>query len=408
LATSDFKHAPAADEPTSLQQKISLIAGRLADARRLAEQAQVREAVTRNSLTLALVEALSARAEGEARLRRLAFDAYRQAALRRESRPRRRSGLVDRLLGGLRAPGQALLIARSGLWRPSGPGPARKLHDLRHMAAYARRGPNPAVAPSALLDQAWYLSTLGEAPSRLSPLAHYLLSGWERGRAPHPLFDPAYYAARNAGALAGWRASPLEHFVRLGAPRGFDPHPLFSLAWYVAQRPELAQSGANPLAHYLEEGWGQGLSPHPLFDPHWYLSQAPRSAASGPPLVHYLAEGWRQGLSPHPLFDPAWYLTHYPDVARTGDEPLSHFAAAGGREGRDPGPWFDTAHYAAARGDALGADANPLVDYLLGGAWRVSEARPGFATAAYLAARPEAAGSGLTPLDHWARLAGRG
>lgn len=393
-----------ADEPLSLQQKIGVMAERLAEARRSAAQAEVREAVTRNSMTLALLQALSAQADSQAHLRRRLFEAYRQAASRGESRPRVRHRLIEGVLGRLGSAGHALLIARSGLWRRSGPSLGEKLHEFRHMAAYARRGANPAVAPHALVDQAWYLAAPEHEASRLSPLAHYLLSGWKQARFPNPLFDPNYYTGRHAEALAGWRSSPLEHFVRVGAGRGLDPHPLFDIAWYVGQCPELAQSGANPLAHYLQQGWAQGLSPHPLFHPAWYLSQQPALGALSP-LAHYVAEGWRQGLSPHPLFDGPWYLSHNRDVAGSGAEPLSHYVVAGGLEGRDPSPWFDAAYYVAVRGEALAAGANPLIDYLLGGAWQVGAARPGFPTAAYVASRPEAAASGVTPLEHWAGLA---
>jgi hypothetical protein len=400
LAKDDTPRPAAA--PDDLVGKVAKLAGRL----RLAEQAQVREALTRGGLTLALMEVLSARAEAEAQRRSLALAAYRRAAEQQVLAPSRRSPRVDRALVRLRPAGQALVIARSGLWRRSGPGLGRRLHDLRRLAAYVRRGPDPDAAPAAPLDQAWYLAHPGQSAG-LSPLAHYLAAGWTQGRAPHPLFDPQFYATRHAASLAGWRASPLEHFLRCGAARAQDPHPLFSIGWYVSRSPEVAVSGANPLTHYLDEGWRQGLSPHPLFDPEWYVRQDPQ-AAVGPPLVHYLTLGWRRGLSPHPLFDPAWYLERNPDVAAGGVEPLAHFAVNGGAEGRSPSPWFDTAHYVAARGEQLPAGANPLVDYLTGGAWRISEPRPGFATAAYLAARPEVAASGLTPLEHWARLADRG
>jgi hypothetical protein len=376
--------------------KVAAVGRKLTALRAVGQQAQVREALTRAELTVALTEALAGRAELDARLRSDAALRLRHAWPRSDRRHNRVSKRLDRALARLGAFGQALVVARSGTWTGTG----RILFDLRHMAAYARRRANPNVAPFALVDQRWYLATYPDvAAGKTAPLVHYLISGAADGRSPHPLFDAPWYARRNAAELAATGLTPLEHFVRHGASDGHGPHPLFDVVHYAAQAGDL-QPPENPLQHYLRAGWGRGLSPHPLFDPHWYVAQAPQAAAE-PPLIHYLREGWRAGLTPHPLFDPAWYLDQHPDVAATGDEPLSHFVAAGGTEGRNPSPWFDSAHYAAVRG--LPPGVNPLVDYLTGGAWAVSEARPGFPTAAYLAAEPQLVRAGLTPLEHWAR-----
>lgn len=367
-------------------------------AHRLAAEAQAREAVVRTELTVALTAALTARTALEAQVRRHAFDAFvaRAAARVQPLRPRARG--LDRWLLRARSPGHALILARSGVWRGTG----RRLFDLRHMAAYARRGPNPDIQPPALFDQAWRLRESPDlASARLAPLVHYLVAGAAEGRAPHPLFDEAWYRAVHA-VPAG--VSGLEHYERSGAARGLSPHPLFDVAHYLAQQPALAD-GEDPLSHYLREGGAQGLSPHPLFDPQWYLAQAPE-AAGGPALSHYLTVGSAAGLKPHPLFDPAWYRDRHPEVAEAGVEALTHFVTHGAAQGWSPGPWFDTAHYAARRGAALAPGANALVDYLQGGAWAVAEPRPGFPNAAYLAARPDLARAGLTPLEYWAREQG--
>lgn len=384
-----------------LVERARAAAGRLVAAKSVAHQAQVREALTRTELTMALHEALTGRAESERRFRSQAFETYlaRQGGGRRLRRRGAASRFLDRLLTRLASPGRALVIARSGVWRGTG----RRLFDLRHMAAYARRRANGSVAPPAPFDQVWYLETYPEVASAgASPLVDYLVGGAELGRRPHPLFDADWYRRENFAELTATGLTPLEHFVRRGAALGRNPHPLFDIAHYVAQSPNL-DPGEDPLSHYVREGWSLGLSPHPLFDPDWYLDRAPREARQVPPLTHYLASGWRTGLSPHPLFDPAWYLQTYPDVALAELEPLTHFLLSGAADGRSPGPWFDLPHYVALRGEALPPKANPLIDYLQGGAWAVAEARPGFPTAAYLAATPELAREGLTPLEHWAR-----
>lgn len=376
----------------------------LADLAAALKRTEVREAVRRTELTAALGQGLIERARLIARLRDQAFALYLKAAVgrRRPRRGPRAPRALNRLLARLGPLGQALTIAQSGLWELT----ANRLFDLRLMAAYARRGADPTVSPSALFDQAWYLQTHPDvATAGFSPLVHYILSGGSEGRAPHPLFDPAFYARGNAAALAATRLAPLEHFLRFGAAEGRDPHPLFSIRHYLGQCPEAAETGENPLDHYLEKGWAFDFSPHPLFRPRWYRARLSKSEAATPPLVHYLRVGWTRGLKPHPLFDPSWYWAENPDVAAGGLEPLTHYVLTGAAEGRNPSPWFDTAHYRLVRG-GLAEGVNPLVDYLEEGAWSVGEPRPGFSASAYLAARSGMTLEGLTPLEHWAINAG--
>jgi hypothetical protein len=369
-------------------------------ARTVAQQSQVREAITRSELTLALNEALIGRAEAQAHWRAESLRRYLAERQPAPLPPRGRyAERIERMLRGLGSAGQALLIERSGLWRGTG----RRLHDLRHMAAYARRGANSSLQPPTLFDHAGYIDLYADVrDAGASPLAHYLTAGAAEDRTPHPLFDVAYYRRENAEELAATRLSPFGHYVLSGAARARNPHPLFDIAHYAGQATDMGPD-ENPLSHYLAEGWRRGYSPHPLFDPAWYRRNAPRSARETPLLLHYLTTGSAKGVSPHPLFDPAWYLAENPDVAQAGLEPLVHFVTQGGKEGRSPSPWFDLPWYVAARGEALPASANPLIDYLQGGAWAVVEARPGFPTAAYLASSPELVRQGLTPLEHWAR-----
>jgi hypothetical protein len=388
-----------AAKAAAVAQKVAGLRADLSLAHGLTHEAQVREALTRTELTLALNEALKGRAEAQASARRLAAQRWLERA---SPRPVRRRGKlqrgVDKLLLRAGRTGWARLIADAGVWRGD---------DLTEMALYVRRRADPTAAPAALFDQAWHLETYPEAAaSGLPPLVHYLTRGAALGHSPHPLLHADYYTAHNAYALAATQVSPLEHFVREGAALGRNPHPLFDVLHYAAQGPELARD-EDPASHYVRIGWRDGLSPHPLFDGAWYRRQMPRQAAEMAPLVHYLTTGWRQGLSPHPLFDPRWYTEQNPDVAELGTEPMSHFLIGGAAEGRSPSPWFDLPHYLAARGAGLDPAANPLVDYLQGGAWAVAEARPGFPTAAYLAATPELVRQGMTPLEHWARKAAK-
>lgn len=381
----------ATEPPVSILDKARAVTARVdglkhafAGAHRVAHQAEVREALTRTELTVALHQSLCDRAELQARLRR---EAVRTHSLTFPLRPRRHnrlSQLLDRVMARAGTLGHSVVIARSG---------------MSH--AGHRRSGVPAI-----FDPNWYLAANPDiARGGIPPLVHYLIAGGREGRSAGLLFDDHHYRSRYAEDLAATSLTPLEHYLRLGAAGGESPHPLFDTPHYLAQAPLLAP-GEDPISHYIREGGAQGLSPHPMFDPEWYLAQA-SDAAGQPALVHYLNSGWRKGHSPHPLFDTAWYLERWPDVAETGLPPLLHFISLGGFEGRSPSPWFDLAQYVEQRGVALPPGINPVVDYLQGGAWSINEARVGFPTAAYIAARPDLVRAGITPLEHWARRAGR-
>ena len=397
MAADNLAQQAQGETAPALIDKLEVLARRYTAARGDFQRSEVDEALNRTRLGLALADAMLARAQVEREARDIALAGYRAAAAK-FARPRRRDRAargLDRVLDMARSSGRALIIARSGVWGAGG---------LRTMAAYARRGADPAVQPAAIFDQAWYLKGRADlAGSRTSPLVHYLLHGGAEGASPHPLFDSQYYAERNAAELSATGLTPLEHFVRVGAAEGRDPHPLFSIGHYVRQAPDLIASGGNPVTHYLQVGWRRGLSPHPLFAADFYAAQLGAGAQEIAPLVHYLTEGAFNGLRPHPLFDPDWYRDQNPDVIQGGFEPLSHYAAAGGAEGRHPSPWFDAQRYAAQRGGDLPPGANLLVDYLQGGAWSIGEPWPGKTTIAFLSAASDLALTGMTPLEHWAR-----
>lgn len=388
------------DLPDALIEKVEQLARHLDAMRAAHQQTSAENGLSRAHLGTALADSLIARARIEDEARDLAFAGYQASASRRAlSRSVRLDRRLDGRLARFRSIGRALVIERSGLWEDAAAG---RLGRLRAIAAYARRGGDPAVQPNALFDQAWYLAQRPDiAGSGTSPLVHYLLRGAGEGVDPHPLFRSSYYAERAGGELGG--LTPLEHFVRFGAAEGRAPHPLFDIRYYVRQARDLIASGENPLAHYMREGAARGLSPHPLFDAPFYRAQVEKAGLTGEAsLAHYLTEGSAKGLKPHPLFDPAWYRERHPDIAESGLEPLVHYVLGGGGEGRLPSPWFDAPRYMALRGDGL-AGRNPLLDYLEGGAWAIAEPWPGKAELGFLSAVTEFAQSGVTPLEHWAR-----
>ena len=358
--------------PTTLRDKVAALATLQGALRAETQRAEVGEALARTRLGDALIEALAARAEAEARAEAAIAARWRAGLAVHPDRRNRLRALAERALARLGPPGQALVLARSG------------------------------VAGTSLFDADHYRSTYPDV--RSGGLVHYLLSGGAEGRSPHPLFDGGFYRRRNAEALARTGLSPLVHYLRIGAAEGLDPHPLFDTAWYLSQVPDLVGGPEAPIDHYLRVGAAANLSPHRLFRPAYYRDQLPPAERTADPLLHYLAGGWRRGLKPHPLFDPAWYIERHPDAA--GFEPLSHFAEHAIDQFQDPGPWFASQHYATTRGAAHSRRLDPLSDYLAGGAWSAAEPSPGFHPSAYLAAHPELASGAITPLEHWAGRAG--
>ncbi len=51
-----------------------------------------------------------------------------------------------------------------------------------------------------------------------------------------------------------------------GGYRRYAPHPLFDPDWYAAQSAAVRADSLNPLVHYLEHGAAEGLDPGPWFD----------------------------------------------------------------------------------------------------------------------------------------------
>ena len=85
-----------------------------------------------------------------------------------------------------------------------------------------------------------------------------------------PLFDTAFYLQQPDLDLR--RLTPLGHYVLVGAGEGRNPHPLFDTAWYLARNPDVVASGANPLLHFVNSGGPEGRSPHPAVRAAWYRS----------------------------------------------------------------------------------------------------------------------------------------
>lgn len=233
--------------------------------------------------------------------------------------------------------------------------------------------PHAGQAPHLLFDPLFYLARNPDvAAAGDDPYRHYLTIGWKQNRSPHPLFDVDHYFSSRGSA----DIEPLAHYLSHGWKEGRSPHRFFDIDWYFSQ-PQAPKKNVEPLTHYVESGWRHGLSPHPFFDAAWYLRTYTDVAASGmEPLAHFLEQGLSEKRSPHPLFDSSWYL-QYPDVAASGFNPLVHYVEHGAQERRQPNPMFNALWYANRPGFPAGED--PLRHYIEVGGKRGLRPGRGFA-----------------------------
>ena len=223
----------------------------------------------------------------------------------------------------------------------------------RHLPSNALRSPAQeasAIRESGLFDIVWYLERNPDAASFQDPIAHYLATGAAQQRAPHPLFDVAWYQATvpNLNGL-----TPLGHFILEGEAAGASPNPLFDPGWYARQAGGRKTRKDGLFRHFLQQGAKRGLSPHPAFDPAWYRSACPDIANSDTnPLTHFIGAGAGMGIAPNPFFDLRWYAGCYKDVAATKLNPLVHFLRFGAAHGHRPHPNVDLDAYRASHPDS--------------------------------------------------------
>lgn len=278
--------------------------------------------------------------------------------------------LLHYLLYGDSENRQPNALFQPALYRRLAGDPPAGMTTLEH---YIRHRPSSGLRTHPLFDGAYYLARNPDvAADARDPLAHCLLDGSTEDRVPHPLFAPAY-VRRRYPTISGRHGSPLVGFLSGPEHLRGESHPLFDPAWYSQQAPDALDWPGGIQDHYLHFGADNLADPHPLFCTRYYLEQL--AAMTGQrlgdcggrsPLEHYLAGGWQQGLRPHPLFDPDLYLRENRDIVEIGIEPLTHFVEIGGSraEHRRPHLLFDILRYGAATRDLVGEDENLLADYL--------------------------------------------
>ncbi len=240
----------------------------------------------------------------------------------------------------------------------------------------AQAGPgmlSVGIRPDPLFDPAFYLARNPDvAAAGVDPFQHFLISGWKEGRAPLALFDPAYYLSHNPDVAAAG-VNPLLHFESMGWREGRDPSAAFSERDYLAANTDVLAARLDPLLHYVLYGHAEGrpifavpTGPiDPLIDPTTYYANNPDVRAAGANAnAHYLNSGWHEGRNPDPWFDTRYYLTQNPDVRAAGIDPLVHFELIGWAEGRQPSLLFDDARYLDANPDVRAAGVNPLLHFI--------------------------------------------
>lgn len=183
----------------------------------------------------------------------------------------------------------------------------------------------PVRAGTSVLDWVRRLVHRADRPHRRTPYSRQASPEHAADRlARSVLFDGAWYAASYPDVTAAG-IDPLQHYVRSGAQEGRDPHPLFNTGYYLSQVE--AQAEVQPLLHYLDGGPAHTVSPHPFFDGQWYCARYPEAGKAGlSPLEHYLAIGAAEGRDPSPHFSTKGYLAAHPEVKAQGMNPLVHLA----------------------------------------------------------------------------------
>ncbi|WFB37459.1 glycosyltransferase [Kiritimatiellota bacterium B12222] len=117
-------------------------------------------------------------------------------------------------------------------------------------------------------------------------------------------FKSGYYVAQNPDVLFQG-AEPLLHWVSSGCEEGRRPHPCFDPHWYLTTYPDVRESGMNPFVHYINTGATEGRRPSGEFE-HLFVAtddQEGRSPGLGlEPFLKGLAAA--NDFVPERSFDP--------------------------------------------------------------------------------------------------------
>ena len=218
---------------------------------------------------------------------------------------------------------------------------------------------------SAFITEAEFQAALGSHRADLTSIGRYLALPMMERPGISPYFDRAFYSVNNPD-VARSGVDPLLHFLETGAEELRAPHPLVDLR-FIAQS-DASVLGARPSAAAVHELLELDLAaPSPYFDPTEYRSRLGAAAPAHGMLRHFLTEGLEQGVLANPLLDHVWYAERYPDVNPHPYLALRHFIILGDIEGRSAAEGFDGTLYRARYPDIAAAGVPPLWHFLLRG-----------------------------------------
>ncbi len=226
--------------------------------------------------------------------------------------------------------------------------------DLGAVMAYLQRPIDARPDVSVYFDRVFYAVTNPELQRQgVDPLLHFIETGFEALRQPHPLIDLIYIASCDPHALGEPRS--IGALMELLDYDLMPPSPYFAPAWYRDAAHLPPEGGC--LRHYLTAGQSGDPSapcqPNPFLDPAWYASKNADVADDAYAAVrHFVLVGDSEGRAAGPRFDGAAYRDRHADVARGVLPPLAHYLMFGVAEGR---------HLPAGRGAPLPASASPPI-----------------------------------------------
>lgn len=236
------------------------------------------------------------------------------------------------------------------------------LTPVRH---YLRTGWRKKWNPSADFDTFFYLTKYPVTEILdLNPLVHYLETGILDDFLPccldslpseedyscllrSPLFQPEYYVKQLPARICAGN-DPICHFLVCGWQEQFDPSADFSISQYYMANPDILAAGLNPLLHYIKWGQAEGRSCHAanfellkssiFFDEGKYRSRYWNELGIYSPIEHYLLFGWKKGNLPSDLFSDEYYVKLYTDLIMLGEPAVCHYLRSGIHEGRQSFP----------------------------------------------------------------------
>ena len=155
------------------------------------------------------------------------------------------------------------------------------------------------LTDSGLFDRKWYKSAYpGISPSKMEPVAHYILYGAFQGRKPNKVFDSAYYLSENPDVRHSG-INPLLHYILYGAREMRRPSADFDPVAYLEAYPSLKGGHTLLLKHFLNNAGVETpvVRPYRPMAPGWSafetLKRERKKAPSEPALVDVIVPVYR-------------------------------------------------------------------------------------------------------------------